>query len=326
MMKILVICILIRNATIQCLFNLDEFTNNLSVFVKKDKKNKKISIYLEKVFKSLKNKKKENLIYYVRKIKKSLEKGIFDNSKQHDCLEFLRYLLNQIEKESIKKKKKSANNFANLKSSSIKSLIPKQKKWESLNKKNIINNLFEGLMISGITCLKCKNSKFYFEKFMDLSIDLNQKNLTLNLTNLIDNLLIDEIIEDFKCEFCKKRNKIKKTHKIIQYPKILTISIKRFTFFPYPKKLNNKIEIDSSVLNLKKFSLGESNSSKYTLSSFIEHKGRYIDFGHYIAFCKDKSNKWIYFNDEQVKNNQSFDHIFNRTFSVYALFYTRLDS
>lgn len=323
MMKILVICILIRNATIQCLFNLEEFTKNLTALVKKDKKNNKISRYLEKVFKGLKNKKKENLIYYVRKIKKTLEKGIFDNSKQHDCLEFLRYLLNQIEKESITKRRKSANNFANLKSKSIKNLIPKKKKWETLNKKNLINTLFEGIMINGITCLKCNSSKFYFEKFTELSIDLPQKSNKLNLSNLIDNLLMDEIIEDFECEFCKKRNKIKKTHKIIKFPKILTISIKRFRYFPYPKKLNNRIEIDSSDLNLKKFSLPESNSSKYTLSSFIEHRGRYIDFGHYIAFCKDKFDNWIYFNDEKVKNNQGFDHIYNRTFSVYALFYTR---
>ena len=40
--------------------------------------------------------------------------------------------------------------------------------------------------------------------------------------------------------------------------------------------------------------------AKYTLSSFIEHRGQSYDCGHYVAYVKNSNGQWFEVNDEKV--------------------------
>ena len=44
--------------------------------------------------------KKQKIEFYIQKVKQNLEQGMFDNDKQHDCLEFMWYILLAVEKEN----------------------------------------------------------------------------------------------------------------------------------------------------------------------------------------------------------------------------------
>ena len=58
--------------------------------------------------------------------------------------------------------------------------------------------------------------------------------------------------------------------------------------------------------------------SRYTLSSFIEHRGQSYDCGHYVAYVKNRSGQWFEANDEKVTKIES-----PPIEDAYILFYER---
>ena len=58
--------------------------------------------------------------------------------------------------------------------------------------------------------------------------------------------------------------------------------------------------------------------SKYTLSSFIEHRGQSYDCGHYVAYVRNGDGKWFEVNDEKVAEIES-----PPIEDAYILFYER---
>lgn len=156
------------------------------------------------------------------------------------------------------------------------------------------------------------------------------------LENLINNFFKSERIEDFSCEGCGQKSDIMKNQEIFRFPEILIIFIKRFVFYPKPKKLSNSIEIQDPYLDLaeylhqgsstpqgKKFVQKEKKRGRYRLKGFIEHHGE-IDYGHYIAYCCDEdSNKWTQFNDNKTRSYENSQFLFDTGSNVYVMFYER---
>ncbi len=219
--------------------------------------------------------------------------------------------------------------------------------WENYES-SFISNLYEGSMLCELTCLNCKFRSNYFEKFGDLSLDIN-KQMSYSklwseknnppLFDLISHFFKDETIQDFKCENCKKKTDVIKTHNFITFPRILIILIKRFLFYPKPKKLNQKIDFTEEELDLtpfycdyyedkshrgKSFFKNEKKKGIYKLKGFINHFGD-IDFGHYTACIHlDQHEKWFHFNDEEVSVIKDSHVKKNSAENVYVLFYERI--
>ena len=128
--------------------------------------------------------------------------------------------------------------------SSIGKLLKKRKVYEKLNlsKPNSPCNLFSGLKVVSLICSKCKSGKYYIEKFSELFLHLNNnKNFNQCIKELIKNHFKEEVIEEFYCEKCKKKQSILKWQSILNFPKILMIVVSRFSFDPYAKKLCHRI-------------------------------------------------------------------------------------
>ena len=75
--------------------------------------------------------------------------------------------------------------------------------------------------------------------------------------------------------------------------------------------------------------LGDSQHVKsmvYDLQGFCVHSGaQSTSYGHYIAYCKTTTEKWYYFNDEQVSLVDNIEAELNSTFvlqNAYLLFYS----
>lgn len=140
--------------------------------------------------------------------------------------------------------------------------------------------MFEGAMLSNITCLSCKHQANYFEKFGDLTLDINRqmsmtklwkRNQKAKLEDMVANYFVKENIDDFKCEKCGQRG-IVKEHNIIKFPKYLIVLVKRFIFFPQPRKLENKIDFSDSCLNLGDFYFDYSNEKTNEGKNYFENE------------------------------------------------------
>ena len=144
-----------------------------------------------------------------------------------------------------------------------------------------------------------------------------------------------EIINDYKCDNCERKEKIAKTMEIIKFPRILIVNVKRFIHYPIMKKLNNKIAV-TEELDLtdfyadpaydkskkgRKFMKTEKLNGEYKLKALVEHYGT-IDYGHYIAYCQnEKINGWVLFNDERIRKVSDRNFIEECDSGVYIMFY-----
>jgi len=97
-----------------------------------------------------------------------------------------------------------------------------------------------------------------------------------------------------------KKEDVKKSIKFWNLPKILVISLKRFS--PDGRqKLNSHINFPLENLDLSRYVQGYNASKyKYNLYGICNHSGGVLG-GHYTAFVKHMDDKWIHFNDTHVE-------------------------
>jgi ubiquitin C-terminal hydrolase len=113
---------------------------------------------------------------------------------------------------------------------------------------------------------------------------------------------------------------IKKQFSFWNFPKILVISLKRFSP-DGTQKINNNIEFPLNDLDLSNYVRGYNASSyKYDLYGVCNHMGGVMG-GHYTAFVKHAENKWIHFNDSSVELVDDPNKII--TPLAYCLFYRK---
>ena len=138
------------------------------------------------------------------------------------------------------------------------------------------------------------------------------------------------------CSSCKEHREAVKKLEIYKSPEILVIHLKRFKEVKKMSGMSGLSKIDSFIdypfeLEMTDFVLSTSsqNSSssggnqelKYELYGVVNHMGS-INFGHYTAFCKNKSsNKWHLYDDSSVSEVMNEEKVVNK--SAYILFYRK---
>ena len=115
-----------------------------------------------------------------------------------------------------------------------------------------------------------------------------------------------------------KKEDIKKRIVFWNLPKILVISLKRFSP-DGTQKLNSQIQFPLENLDLSKYVHGYNASSyKYNLYGICNHSGGVMG-GHYTSFVKHIDNKWVHFNDTHVEIVETPQNMI--TSLAYCLFY-----
>lgn len=193
---------------------------------------------------------------------------------------------------------------------------------------SIISELFQGIFISTIKCLECKNNSKKEETFFNLlfnfpefenpdDYDIDNPNVTLN--ELIKFNLNDIHFNDsnlYKCDFCNKKTKAIQTKHFKKLPEYLFIYIKRFEFINGQfKKINDLVDIPFNINMQKYFKINKNYSWKSSIIQFGSFFG-----GHYINLHHDDDFIYI-FDDANVirnkKNNQKIIDIYNKSY-VYC--------
>ena len=166
-----------------------------------------------------------------------------------------------------------------------------------------ISQLFYGTYENVITCLKCKNNYYSYQKFEYISLSTyNYRNRTFDIMDGFKDMICKQKLCGNNQYFCHNCNKLEDADifsKIIDLPTYIVLNI------DYGK---NKIYdvrelIFEHVIDLKPyigFYFGQ--RSKYKLIAVCTHIGYSGATGHYIAYCLDtKNDRWYKFNDSSCR-------------------------
>jgi ubiquitin carboxyl-terminal hydrolase 8 len=180
-------------------------------------------------------------------------------------------------------------------------------------------DIFYGQKISQIICGNCKKLHHNYELFSMLCVPMNEDkndvNTCIKSYCKSEYLNEDKKSNDWKCDNCNQCSKSLKTMKLSRLPKILIISLKRFT--DDMRKNYSHIDIPET-LDMKEYLLNKNHViSEYQLCSIACHMGSFTN-GHYYALCKNPNNKWYIIDDTNVSD---IDEIRQYGNSAYMLFY-----
>ncbi|XP_055324641.1 ubiquitin carboxyl-terminal hydrolase 36 isoform X2 [Sitodiplosis mosellana] len=218
--------------------------------------------------------------------------------QQEDAHEFLRYLMEAMEKAYL-------------------SRFPKSSQLEQYSKETTpINQILGGYLKTSVRCLSCGHESVTFQHFEDLLLDIRKAN---TLEEALDLYFARERLEDmgYKCESCKKKVSATKQFSLERAPISLCIQLKRFSIVG--NKLNKHIAI-RQLLNLSKYSSRKNANEtlQYRLVSMVTHLGASQHCGHYTAIGLTETGSYYQFDDSFVRQI-SVQNVLNT--NAYIIFY-----
>lgn len=204
--------------------------------------------------------------------------------RQEDAHEFLRYLVEQMEKTFLNRFKSQ----------------PWFKELDQISKETTpLNQILGGYLRSTVTCLACKYESITFQHFEDLPLDISRVS---SLNEALGGYFARENLEEcgYKCESCKKKVSATKRFSLERAPVVLCIQLKRFNAMG--GKMSKQIQI-SQFLNLEKHlaKSGDPNQNcYYKLVSLVTHLGGSASGGHYTAIGLAPNSSYYQFDDSYV--------------------------
>lgn len=220
--------------------------------------------------------------------------------RQEDAHEYFLYLLEGIQKDTSRGlDKEDRNRFLG-------------------SKKDFVQAVFGGTMLSRIICSNCSHNSDCYENFFDISLDIKHSN---SIDNALKFYTAPEKLSfpnSYNCQNCKTSAEANKKLTISKSPEVLVLHLKRFDSFG--NKLCKNISF-SPLLDLSKF-VSENIQSKaiYQLYALVVHNSSTSNSGHYIAFVKAPNDFWYCMNDSSVSIS-SWDIVSRQ--QAYILFYKK---
>jgi ubiquitin carboxyl-terminal hydrolase 2/21 len=229
----------------------------------------------------------------------------YSDNEQHDSLEFLRILLDDISKELNQTKVISKYKEISTEGKSKEQQNKEYNDFYLCRENSIVVKIFYSQIMNEFIC-ECGDISYSFEKILDIPLlfpkEINEKEINLN--DLISNYFEGEDITwNLVCQKCSKKDlKRNKKIKMTILPNVLIFSLQRFNPIT-GVKINKTIKFEETI-DLKSFcdfdffNGGEINT-KYRLFGISNHSGT-INYGHYYS-CTKVGDNWYEFNDSLVK-------------------------
>ncbi|XP_017779061.1 PREDICTED: ubiquitin carboxyl-terminal hydrolase 36 [Nicrophorus vespilloides] len=200
--------------------------------------------------------------------------------RQEDAHEFMRYLVEAMEKSYL-------NRFKNHTQfdSRIKETTP-------------LNQILGGYLRSAVRCLDCGHVSTTFQHFQDLLLDIRKAQ---TLDDALEAYFAKEQLDEasYHCEACKKKVHATKQFSLERAPMVLCIQYKRFSV------TNNKITKFVQFkqrLELSRYARHRPNAPLvYRLVSMVTHMGPTVNCGHYTAVAQVPCGNFYQFDDSMVR-------------------------
>lgn len=202
--------------------------------------------------------------------------------RQEDAHEFLRYLVEAMEKSYLSRSKNS------------KDLDQYSKETTPLNQ------ILGGYLRSEVKCLSCQHISTTFQHFEDLLLDIRKVN---SIDEALHSYFAKERLEEnqYKCEACKKRVAATKQFYLERAPFVLCIQLKRFSMLG--GKINKHVELRARLDLTPYIRVGTSTGRQtYKLVSMVTHLGNTQHCGHYTAIGTTETGNYYVFDDTCVRS------------------------
>ena len=260
----------------------------------------------------------------LQKYAKIKNKLLFTGYSQNDIQEFYLLIIDAIHNSIFRTKNIVIN--GNIESEIDKIAIECYKTLAEHYKKEYSESdeLFQGICINIIQGVESKTTTIKPEIYADIALPIHFNNkIANNIYDCFDIYLKHDYLNNENKWFNEKLNKKEDAIKYIKFwsfPKVLFILFKRFSLNGR-SKINNVIDFPIDNLDLSKYVYGYSPESyKYELFGICNHSGR-LEGGHYTAFVKNKYNKWLHYNDSNIKEITNKSDLI--TAKAYCLFYRK---
>ena len=261
-------------------------------------------------------------VYYVQELAKIKENNIFTGWNQNDMSEFLLFLIDSFHNSMSRGiNMKITGNPTNTKDNMACKCYSMMQSVYSKEYSEIME-LFYGISISHIDSLEGKtyatNAEFFF--ILDLPIPSHIENPNPTLIDCFDEYSRLEVLDGDNSWLNETTNQKESVNKYITFwtfPKILVISLKRFSQQGRNKR-QDLVNFPIQGLDLSKYVEGYNNNKYiYDLFGIGNHTGN-CGGGHYFAIVKNSRNEWLNFNDTHVDIIDESQII---TKNAYCLFY-----
>lgn len=167
-----------------------------------------------------------------------------------------------------------------------------------------LSSLFDGLLESSVTCQTCGRASLTRDRYMDLSLDINDVDIS-TLDDALFEFTKTECLTDDNavfCQKCRKKRTVNKGLRLATAPSILVCHLKRFAFNDYGRlvRLHKRIEFPERLeIGDYMSNLNKARPPPYDLVGILVHQGQTCASGHYVAFVK-KNGEWFKCNDSEV--------------------------
>jgi len=211
-----------------------------------------------------------------------------------DAHEFLVWLLDQMYMSTQKEVQITLRNEAKM-DPMIRSAVMG---WKTAFEKQYspLTDLVFGLYRVQYACTACSAVHSRWEPFNTLKIHAGHASIESALKHEFK----EEDMEDYNCEACNKKILAKKTVSIWRLPKVLILTLKRFT--PMGTRDNSPFEYDGNNISFESTfsseSQEESKFKQYKVFATVDHHGSHMG-GHYVSQCFNPVwKKWHLYDDE----------------------------
>ena len=240
---------------------------------------------------------------------------------QHDSIEFLRTLLDDISKEININQNISAYKELTTEGKSKEEQSKEYHNFYKSRENSIVVDIFYNQIINIFTC-SCKYESYSFQKLLDIPLLLPNKNYKIDFSSLINDYFKEEELDwSTKCEKCQKPElKHSKLMKFCILNEIVIFSLQRFD--PVLSIKNNIRVSFKEMIDLKDYCDTDlyKENTQYRLLGTINHIGN-INYGHYYSYIRI-GEIWYEFNDSIVQKVSRMDY---DSSSVCVLFYEKIN-
>ena len=240
---------------------------------------------------------------------------------QHDSIEFLRTLLDDISKEMNINQNISAYKELTTEGKSKDEQSQEYHNFYKSRENSIVVDVFYNQIINIFTC-SCKYESYSFQKLLDIPLLLPNKNYKIDFSSLINDYFKEEELDwSTKCEKCQKPElKHSKLMKFCILNEIVIFSLQRFD--PVLSIKNNIRVSFKELIDLKDYCDADlyKDNTQYRLLGTINHISN-INYGHYYSYIRI-GEIWYEFNDSIVQKVSRMDY---DSSSVCVLFYEKIN-
>lgn len=296
------------NSALQCLLNSEIFINNLKEI--NNPEFNKLSDLLLDLYKN------DNKNPYELKKFLSGYNNLFKGAHQqdaHECILAIIDVVHNLAKISPKKGKYYETSFNRLPKEQISKARDQHLTHLKTFGHSFIDDIYSGQFASTIKCSECSYNNNSFEIFTDITLNIPEEIPNPDVFDCFIDYLKDIEIEVF-CDNCRKNTKMRKKLSIWKFPKILIVTLSRFSNI----KNNKEVHINP---NLKFFIQKNKQGITYSLKTSVHHNGHSPNYGHYTTMLLKNNNCYI-IDDDRVYKVDNFNSI--NSSSVYILIYEDL--